>query len=277
MNNTAHFRVNAHLAVDAQRCAIQDTTRTRAGLIRVYGDSLSLPRWEDGIHFSDTYPERVRQHLHSAFKKEIYLYNRSLGGATIDQLHHQYVNDCKYFGDCDDIIIIQAGIVDCAPRPLGRRTRSLVGTLPFPIKRRLIAFLHNHRAQLLRSGLGSRFTTPRRFAAILRQWFSDLRNRHSQIIFINIAPTLPHIEAHSPGLTANICEYNKILADLVGELQIHHLVLIDAYSAIEARGKERFISYEDGHHITLEGHHLYAELIIKHGLTTFGQTFQNQS
>jgi len=231
-------------------------------LIRVYGDSLSLPRASDGIAYDDTYPEIVRRQLAIWAETPIALYNRSYGGATIADLKRVCDYDSTYFGDIDEIVILQLGIVDCAPRPLGPTLRYFVGRLPYRIKHKTIRFLHNNRAKILRAGLGSRFTSPTTFEKLYREWLRTICQRRSVVYILNIAPTLPHIEEHSPGLMASIRLYNATISTLVSEIPANRPILIDVHEAIMSLGAARCIHPDDGHHITSTGHRLYADLIL---------------
>lgn len=231
-------------------------------LLRVYGDSLSMPRHEDGITYRETYAEIVRRELADFLGRPVDLYNRSIGGSTLPQLMQLWESDTRYFGAAEECIIVQAGIVDCAPRPLGPRLRFLVGQLPTFIKRRIIKFLHDNRARILRSGLGSRFTSPQVFAKTYQKWLHLMSERHQPVFIINIAPTTPDIEAHSPGLTKSIQYYNQMIDDIVRDLAHPKIALIDAYQQVVDRGVSEYICPNDGHHITWKGHQLYAELIM---------------
>lgn len=116
------------------------------------------------------------------------LYNRSMPGATIVDLYSKWKLDSTYFG-AGDVLIIQSGIVDCAPRPLGPRARNLVGKLPGLIKAKAIQFLHEHRAAILRKGLYSRRTSPARYRRTLERWLRQALENSHRIYVIKIAPT----------------------------------------------------------------------------------------
>lgn len=65
-------------------------------LLRVYGDSLSMPRAEEGIAYPDSYPELLRDGLAEVTGDTVDLYNRSYGGAPIDQLKQACEYDALY-------------------------------------------------------------------------------------------------------------------------------------------------------------------------------------
>jgi len=91
-------------------------------LIRLYGDSLSMPRIVDGIRYIDSFPELLRQGLSELHPgADVLLYNRSMGGAPIGELQQQWENNTFYFGPGGHLLVVQVGVVDCAPRPLSKK------------------------------------------------------------------------------------------------------------------------------------------------------------
>lgn len=73
-------------------------------------DSLSLPRVneEEIVLYEDTYLYKLREEF-----KESLIVDSAIGGATIKDLYAQ-VFYYKSFNP--DIVVLQTGIVDCAPR-----------------------------------------------------------------------------------------------------------------------------------------------------------------
>ena len=235
-------------------------------LIRVYGDSLSLPRAGDGIPYTDTYPELLAQECRTRWPEAgAHLYNRSHGGHTIGELWSEYRNDNFYFGDSGgDILVVQCGVVDCAPRPIPESVRRVISALPGPLKSVVINFLHHNRARMLRSGFVFRKTKPARCATLYKQWLSLAVQQFAHVYALNIAPTTPAMEAHSPGFSASIERYNDLIATTIEELDAPNLTLVNAYEAIvgETEGLAKYINGKDGHHLTLAGQRLYADLIV---------------
>jgi lysophospholipase L1-like esterase len=238
-------------------------------LLAVYGDSLAMPRVTDRLDYVETYPEAFRAGLETARGAPVDLYNRSRGGATIRTLFGEWANDATYFGPAPTgITVIQGGIVDCAPRPTPRIVRHGVGALPGPVRRRAIRFLHDHRAELLRAGLVWRVTQPTAFSAVLRRWLREASVQVSGLYVLTIAPTTEAMNAHSPGLGDSIERYNELIADAVRSVALPHVQLVDVHAAILALpgGVERYINPSDGHHITREGHALYAQMLLEQEL-----------
>ena len=235
-------------------------------LLAVYGDSLAMPRATDGIGYAETYPETIRAGLEAASGRSVDLYNRSRGAATIRSLYGDWAKDATYFGAAlSGITVIQCGIVDCAPRPTPRVVRSGVGALPRPVRQRAVQFLHDHRGDLLRAGLVWRETGPTVFSTVLRRWLLEASALIGRLYVLTIAPTTADMDAHSPGLASSIKHYNQLIAEAVRATAAPNVRLADVHAAIlgQPEGVERYINRADGHHITREGHALYAQLILE--------------
>jgi len=104
-------------------------------------------------------------------------------------------------------------------------------------------------------------TQPRPFAEALTQWLTDAAKMHRRVYIVDIAPTTPIIENHSPGFSDPVVRYNEIIMQACGARPNIHL--IDVHRAIVGapRGMEEHIS-PDGHHITSKGHRLSSRLIL---------------
>lgn len=246
-------------------------------ILRVYGDSLSMPRASKGIAYYQTYPELISDWYRSNSSDiKLSLYNRSRGGTTIDKLYRIYQHDSGYFGNIEnDILIIQSGIVDCAPRPISKTMRRYVGKIPVQaIKTKVIKYLHEHRADLQRMrSQPCRFTDPMKFKVTYRSWLNQAINEFPRVYLVNIAPTIDSISEHSPGLRSSIEIYNEIIKEVVESFPSDRAILIDVFGSIRRDADQicKYIASDDGHHITFEGYQLYADLIIRFEATYFEQ------
>ena len=234
-------------------------------LVCVYGDSLSLPRPGEDIAPEETYAELFAAELRrGSHPVTVSLYNRAQGSASMGELVELWNRDTSYFAPRTDVLVIQSGLVDCAPRPLGRWMRGFVERTPKRVRYRIIRLLHEQRSRILRARLGSRITSPRSFRAELRQWLLRASPRCGMIYVLNIAPTTDAVERRSPGLIASISEYNKILREEVTR-HAGNVRLIDVHQALRAavlKGEVPVISPLDGQHITKAGHAIYARLLL---------------
>ena len=236
-------------------------------LVRVYGDSLSLPRCGDGIGYAQTFPELMRAGLSErSDAASIDLYNRSRSAATAPTLRIEFERDCSYFGpDAEQILVFQCGICDCAPRPVPGWLRAWIGRLPGFLRRRVVGLLHTNRARLLRAGFSWRDVEPALFTASIRAMLLDAAASARAVLVLNVAPTTAAMDAHSPGFSTSIELYNALLRDAVAAVGRTSVVLVDVHSAIAAapNGVERYVNQTDGHHITPDGHQLYCQLLLR--------------
>lgn len=233
-------------------------------LIRVYGDSLSLPRASDGIGYFETYPELLRVAIENAAPGiRAAVSNRARGGMPASTLYEQFVQDSAYFGrDCPAIVVIQCGIVDCAPRPVPPSVKAAIGRLPKPLRWLSAKFLHLARPLLLSTGFSWRNSSEQQFEAVLARWLREATRVADRVYVINIAPTTTAIERHSPGLMASIQQFNAAMVRVASS--IAEVTLVDVYSAIaQFENGAPYVNVTDGHHITLLGHRLYADMLFQ--------------
>jgi hypothetical protein len=156
-----------------------------------------------------------------------------MGGATITQLQLalNYYTLVK-----PDLVILQSGIVDCAPRALGQLEQQLIIKLKmFRLVRPFTTFLRKHR--------NIAYTSPRLFEETLLK----IKNIFSgkPLVGIGILPGSKEYDAKVPGVSRRIDAYNKIIQK--------HTIYIDN-SNFPPEG-----IINDFHHMSSTGH----EVIFK--------------
>lgn len=236
-------------------------------LIRVYGDSLICPREGSELKYYDLYQELLAEEVQNRFPdKKVYLTTRSRPDTSIVNIYNDaFLRDSFYFDkESTDITIIHCGICDCAPRPIPRRVRNIISRFPTKLRNACIHFLHSNRPRLLNAGYVWRLTKPELYLDILQEWINKAVTESRFVYIINIAPTIPEIETHSPGFGESILLYNSLIKKAVDQHGSNNLVLIDVYSSIqsEPNGIRTFLNQSDGHHLTKKGHEFYAQKII---------------
>ena len=193
-------------------------------------------------------------------------YIRHNPGMTVVDLYGQYITDLSYFGEASgDLLIIQCGICDCAPRPIPLSLRKTISSLPAILRNIIVKFLHRFRSKLLRLGLSWQVVDPERFREIYQAFVQKAVKEVPYVCVINIAPTTPQTEKQSPGLSSSIELYNKIIMDIVVAMSANNLFLLDVHSEIlsQENALEKVINKKDGHHLTKEGHLFYADLFFR--------------
>lgn len=171
--------------------------------ILVLTDSLGLPRdVPEFCSYESTWPV----YLKSKPKAEVH--QVSIGGGTsadiLRQLsYHQLYNP--------DIVIIQVGIVDCAPRFMTKFELTVVRKIPL-LGTYLIKVMNR---KLVRKIRNITYVKP----AIFKENLEKIKNflPKSKFIIIGIIPANNDYEKILPGIGLKIDQYNEILSHIGGD------------------------------------------------------------
>ena len=164
----------------------------------IISDSLGLPRKSgyEEVLYEQTWPYLLKAHFE--------VVHLGIGGATLDFL----VEKAHYYRNFYPTkIILQSGIVDCAPRTLTRREKALVENIPFagrlffPILKKYATFIRSKRNVTLTSEESFKESL-----MLLRNYFQGV-----PIYCLSILPPSLEYEHQLPGISHNISNYNKIL------------------------------------------------------------------
>jgi lysophospholipase L1-like esterase len=214
-------------------------------IISILGDSLAMPRIEEGINFENTYEYLLSKKMYSDF----YILNKSKRGNTIkNQSILQYIYD-----DIEVLkptfIIIQLGICDCAPRIIGSKERLILDVLaPFWFKRLYINLKSKNRLFLTKYFPRVNVMFPD-FKLMYKGLIEKIFKIDSvkKVIVINICDTNQENKKRSFGFEENIVRYNSFLKTLESE----NIILLDLF---EASRLDPNLLLEDGIHLSRKGH-----------------------
>ena len=232
-------------------------------VIRIYGDSISNPRYIDDIPAEDIWSELLKDLLEEKFQHKFCLFNKARGGMTIDKQKEVLDNDFGYFKGNSGIVIIHIGIVDCSPRPISKNMRRVVSILPEPIKQKVILFLHDHRSAMQRFMI-HRFTTPKKFKKIYNKMLEKLTE--NSVFCIGIGPVSQRMIDRSFGLDGSIAMYNEIIKECVSKHDNCYYVDTEKHFRERMSGdntSEDDIFLKDGHHYTKLGHKYFSSIMFK--------------
>lgn len=159
-------------------------------------DSLSLPRLntEEQVDLEDTYIEKLRARF-----PEFTITDSAIGGATIVDLYKQVF---YYKSVRPDIVILQSGIVDCAPRAykkFGKKVLSKLGLI-----NKLTGL-----TRWLRKYRGYTLTSPTKFTYYLNKIKSEFPN--SDFYTLGILSASDDYEKKVPNIKRNVNRYNHLL------------------------------------------------------------------
>jgi len=232
-------------------------------VIRIYGDSISMPRIFEGVSFLETYPELIKYQCQALWGEEAFLYNRSRYDATIRVISQELRQDTLNFGKPGGrILIVQVGICDCAPRPIPDFIKDFISRVSVQLRIKLVSIIHHNRARIQKR-IFWRETKEADFESMYINLIKDYAQDFERVYVINIPPTNNTIEKHSPGLSRSISLYNGLIFKAVKINNYDNVIVIDVFKAIsETNDVNKYIIEKDGHHLTADGHLLYASMII---------------
>jgi len=209
--------------------------------VTLFTDSLGLPRAD--VPLSKSWPSVLAELL--ATRAVIRTFG--FGGATSTKIVRE--TERGYLQHIDsDIVIIQVGIVDCAPRAL-RRTELLVCKAP-GISRVVHPLIQKHYAAIS-SKRDLAYTTPETYRSNLL----TLRDRFSgRAMLLAILPASSGYRNKSPKIQDRIDEYNGIGSEVFGEQFIHRVL----------EGENDAMYLPDHHHLSIEGASRLAADVVKH-------------
>lgn len=221
--------------------------------IRCYGDSVALPRVKEGQNLEDTYPLLVADVLEAG------VWVRSQPNGTVIDARGQVEVDGGYLGPREsDVIVVQVGVVDCAPRPLPPRVRAGVGRLPGPFRALIISGIRRNR-QFLTKGAAHQVVPLARFEIELGILAADASIASALTVLLTIAPPNRWFSDRSPALREQIDAYNTAIraiaktAPRTEVLDVHDLFA----------GEEERLMTSDGHHFTRDAHAMVAEALVE--------------
>jgi acyl-CoA thioesterase I len=153
------------------------------------------------------------------------------------------------------IVILNLGIVDCAPRLFTRNESRVLSLLPAPLRKTAIA-----TAKLLRGRTPRRVYVPRRaFENHVRQYLDRCAAVPvEKLIFIGIPTPDARCTRKNPAISHAVADYNAILARLAASRP--WAVLVDP---LHPEQEVSALYTEDGYHLSPRGHVIVYEAIAR--------------
>ena len=211
--------------------------------VLVIGDSLSLAREE--LKFNDTWLSKLENKLFNKYQF-IGIQRR---GLTTKILSMQ--DTLEYISP--DIIIIQLGIVDCAPRLLWFYEEQIISRLPFFISKRYIQFIKLFRNRNIKR----RYVSKEKFNLLLKDYIKRAKDIKVKKIILTPIPEPSTILLNKNSMIKDsIKEYNNILQNFEDNILVFCVEQLS-----EKRHGDIFL--DDGYHINLTGHKFLATIFNK--------------
>ncbi|NLR61859.1 SGNH/GDSL hydrolase family protein [Chitinophaga polysaccharea] len=203
-------------------------------------DSLGLPRtFPEVVKLEETYIEKLRDRY-----RDIRFITLSIGGARLATLQQQYFN---YFQSVEpDLVILQSGIVDAAPRALKGWEATVINSNV--ISRKLYSFFLKPHTVFIRKVRKLTYTPLPGFTYLASTF---RRAMGTKVAWIGIIPANSEYEANLPGIGKNIESYNQQLK----------MIFSDEFIDMSDMPADGVMS--DHHHINKKGHEFIFEKVSR--------------
>jgi predicted dehydrogenase len=212
-DETLHSR-QASRGAGSESSSVERPARTLR--IAAIADSLAMARAEPVlIRWEDTWPARLGEELRSAGVVAEVI-NCGARARTADQLLDSEFEEHVVFKR-PDVVIVQVGIVDCAPRIFSKRERTLLNRSFVPGRFRdwIVRRRSARRQAILRGAhpLHKVYTPPERFAECLQAFGAKLAGmaHRPRLIVLPIVCDPDVMNEKSPGHHDNVVRYNALL------------------------------------------------------------------
>ena len=230
--------------------------------IVVLGDSLALPRKEgvDNLNWEETWPYLLERKLKLKFV-EIEVINCSKRARLMTTLLGHDFKEHILFKD-PEIVILQIGVVDCAPRIISLKEKAVLNHRLFPsfIRRKIIAYRKRNKREITKqTPLAKVYTPPRVFESALKQFFSRVDQEYSiqkkRVIVLPILANIHFMQKSSPNYGDNVLHYNQILQQVSVNVKATFVNIAHSFN----RDADNFCS--DGYHLNEKGNRSIAEVL----------------
>lgn len=162
-------------------------------------DSLAFPRAEpELVRYDDTYLALLKTQF-----PDCDFIHQGRGGATIVDLYKH----TNYFHGtiAPDLVFMQSGVVDCAPRALTVVEQQIISRLPM-VGRPLGELVRRHARSLRRIRNMTYTSLP-----VFEQYVRHFEALFPTVYWIGILPVAPAYDAKLEGMTRNVDSFNEVL------------------------------------------------------------------
>ncbi len=231
--------------------------------IVILADSLSLPRPEHlgDISYEETYPYLLDVSLRNLLGKNapvvIEKGKRSRTITDVATEWQEYVSWRK-----SEIVIVQVGITDCAPRVFLPKQRAFVGRIRVrAIREMLLKFVHKYRRQIISASPNKVYTPLQQYRDTVAKLVELARQDGVKaLIFVKIVFPPDFVESRSPGLQENVRLYNNVLDQIKSRPGVH---VVELNELIQNQEDSESHILDDGEHLSVQGNQLLAKHLEK--------------
>ncbi|NWK55161.1 SGNH/GDSL hydrolase family protein [Verrucomicrobiaceae bacterium N1E253] len=221
----------------------------------IVGDSLGLARpatrKDMAVSYRDTYVARIRDHYDGS---GVHVHHNGRRERTVDEVY--YLTD-EIIWSRPERVIIQVGIVDCAPRVFSRWQRACLARLPKLIRVPILMFVNKYKLLLLSFRPWVVYTSKKAFKKNVDKILLKFQEHNIKVIFCSIAPAGKGMLSRNPRIQSQINKYNAIINEVVKSRGGVIVPLCDVF-----KDDCEACLLSDGHHFSAHGHHRLADTLI---------------
>jgi lysophospholipase L1-like esterase len=130
-------------------------------------------------------------------------------GSTVEEMEPEVLDAMRARPDA---LVVQVGINECAPRPLGVTGRARLGRLrPQWMRERIIGLIHRWRPEIIRLRPLAQFTTADRFEASVSRIVRAARDAGVAVLLLPITHVTAVAELRTPFTNREVERYNGAL------------------------------------------------------------------
>lgn len=227
-------------------CLPRDS-RSPTGRILIVGNSVSEAHRFDG----SAYPDLLERRLGDGWRTHRII----RGGATVDALAPAV--EAALDGQPFTALVLQVGITECAPRPLGLTERALLGRVrPGWLQARIVRLLHDYRPQIIRARL-KQFVPVPKFTLIVGRLIGRARQLGVAVLILPITSVTDMYELRSPFTNREIARYNRVLQTFAAP----GITWVDQGELLGNMPVARAVVAPDEVHLSQAAHHAIADYI----------------
>lgn len=235
--------------------------------IVIMADSAAMPRGESwgNIPFEETYPYLFDRELRARLGARAPLViERGMRFRTMEDVLADW--EIEIEAKRPEVLILQVGGSDCAPRVLSRRQRELVDALPPRL--RAVVLSGERRSRRLVSTLfpGRVYVPLAKFTRLVEEIVRRARALGlRRLVLVNIIPMSAAMEHQMPGVTRNVERYNAVFDAYRADPLVS---FVDLNRLMRDWGGPDALTL-DGMHMTARGQTLFAQELARRVLPLF--------
>jgi hypothetical protein len=178
--------------------------------LMIIGDSMAMPRWE--LSYEETWPFFLTNDF-----PDLYIIDKSKRGGTTDRLvgSEKSINNTENQFDLlefyhPDMVIIQLGIVDCAPRYFSKHNLFAKILYRIPQSKDIIKKIFTRKAS-------NCYVKLKRFENNIINYLRRAQAISTEVFIIMIAPPPQRFVDKNPNIKSQIQNYNDCLRSIEGK------------------------------------------------------------